>query len=722
MERAQKALKDVFGYDEFRPLQSEIVQSVLEGKDILALMPTGGGKSICYQIPALVSEGLALVLSPLIALMKDQVESLRSNGVQADFLNSSLAYSEVRRVEGDLLAGRTKLLYVSPEKLLSQSFQPLLRSLKLSFIAIDEAHCISSWGHDFRPEYTQLRFLRDQFPNLPIIALTATADKTTREDIAVQLNLRDPQVFVASFDRPNIFLRVAPGQKRLQQILQFVRKRPGQSGIIYSLARKTCVDLAKTLVQQGIKAAPYHAELEPALRNQVQEDFINDRTQIVCATIAFGMGIDKSNVRYVIHYNMPRNVESYYQEIGRAGRDGLPADALMFFSFADVNTYRDMLDKGEGSEEIKRLKFAKLDRMYEFAQTPVCRRRMVLVYFGEQHPGNCGACDVCEHPPEYFDGTIEAQKALSAIKRAEEKAGINLIIDILRGSRSSEVFRRGYHKLKTYGVGQEHNFEAWRFFIGQIIQMGLAEVVFAEGNRLRVTEAGKAVLYQKQKVALASHTPKPKPEKVAEEPRHAATRDQELFDELALLRKAMARDLGLPPYVIFSDATLEVMTRRYPTTDQEMLAISGVGQFKLEKFAQPFMEAIAAYMRRKNIEKPIFEAPVEVKMSRAKNEGELSSPQISLSMFNQGLGPDEIAERRTLKVSTIWSHLIEEYQNGADLDIGRILSPEDIDLIGGALPLFESTPDLKPIYEHFKGHFSYEALRFALAYISRKRG
>lgn len=635
MERASKALKDVFGYDGFRPLQAEIMQSVLDGKDTLALMPTGGGKSLCYQIPAIVSEGVALVLSPLIALMKDQVESLRSNGVRADFLNSSLSYGETRRVESDLLAGHTKMLYVSPEKLLSQGFQPLLRNLKLSFIAIDEAHCISSWGHDLRPEYTQLRFLREQFPNLPIIALTATADNTTREDIAVQLRLRDPRVFVASFDRPNLFLRVAPGQKRLQQILRFVRERPGQSGIIYCLARKTCVDLANTLTQQGIKAAPYHAELDSALRNKVQDDFISDRTQIVCATIAFGMGIDKSNVRYVIHYNMPRNVESYYQEIGRAGRDGLPADTLMFFSFADLSAYREMLEKSEGSDEIKSLKMAKLDRMYEFAQAPVCRRRMILAYFGEQHPGRCSACDVCEQPPDYFDGTIEAQKALSAIKRAEEKIGVNLLIDILRGSRRSEILQAGYHQLKTYGVGQEHSYDTWRYLINQMIQMGLAEIVFAEGNRLRVTQAGLDVLFKGQKVALVKYAPKPKPEQKIDEPRRATHRDQELFDELALLRKAMAREHGLPPYVIFSDATLEDMCRLYPVNEQEMLAVSGVGQFKLEKFAEPFIQVIAAYVSRKNIKKTIFEQPTAVKMSSKKNENEPLTATTSLKMFHQ---------------------------------------------------------------------------------------
>ncbi|MEO6760620.1 MAG: RecQ family ATP-dependent DNA helicase, partial [Saprospiraceae bacterium] len=428
---ASAALKKVFGYDAFRPLQAEIIQAIYDRRDTLVLMPTGGGKSVCFQIPALTLEGTAIVISPLIALMKDQVEGLRANGVAAAFMNSSLDSAQSRQVEDAVLDGRIKLLYVSPEKIVSQNFQSLLKRMKISLFAVDEAHCISAWGHDFRPEYTQLRFLKDQFPQIPVIALTATADKLTRKDIAEQLHLQNPTVFLASFDRPNITLQVRPGQKRFEQIVDFLKKNPKQSGIIYCTGRKTCQIVAEKLNAKGFKAAFYHAEVPPAQRNKVQEDFINDRTPIICATIAFGMGIDKSNVRFVIHYNLPRNLEGYYQEIGRAGRDGSKAQALLFFSYGDLQTYRDMIEQGESSLEQKELKLAKLHRMYQYAEAPVCRRKTVLNYFGEPYEGTCGNCDVCQHPPQYFDGTLAAQKALSALLRTGEKVGMNLLVEIL---------------------------------------------------------------------------------------------------------------------------------------------------------------------------------------------------------------------------------------------------------------------------------------------------
>ncbi|HMX41080.1 MAG TPA: DNA helicase RecQ, partial [Saprospiraceae bacterium] len=515
---AAAALKKYFGYDSFRTLQSDIIQAVYDRRDTLVLMPTGGGKSICYQIPAITLDGVAIVVSPLIALMKDQVEGLSANGIPAAFINSSLSPAQQKNVEDALMGGYIKLLYVSPEKMVSQSFQPLLKRLKVSLFAIDEAHCISAWGHDFRPEYTQLKFLKQQFPQVPLIALTATADKITRRDIVAQLGMADPTVFISSFDRPNISLKVAPGQRRFEQIVAFLKQHPRQSGIIYCLARKACADLSDKLNALGFKTDYYHAELSPAQRSKVQEDFINDRTPIICATIAFGMGIDKSNVRFVIHYNLPRNVEGYYQEVGRAGRDGLPSEALLFFSYADVTSYRDMFEQGEGSPEAKELKMKKLERMYQFAEAPVCRRRTVLAYFDENYDHDCGNCDVCLNPPRSFDGTVAAQKALSALIRVGEKVGMNLLIDVLRGSGRREIMEQGYHQIKTYGAGKEYSYDEWLFLISQMLHLGLIEIAYDERNVLRVTAAGRAVLFEGKKVSLAL----PQPKLSAEEKKAAA--------------------------------------------------------------------------------------------------------------------------------------------------------------------------------------------------------
>lgn len=488
LSHASAALKKYFGYDQFRPLQADIIQNVYNGLDTLVLMPTGGGKSVCFQVPAITLDGVTVVVSPLIALMKDQVEGLSANGIPAAFINSSLGPDQQRNVETALLAGYIKLLYVSPEKLVSQSFQPLLKSLKISLFAIDEAHCISSWGHDFRPEYTQLKFLKTQFPGIPLIALTATADKLTRKDIVDQLGLSNPATFIASFDRPNISLTVRPGQKRFEQIVAFLKEHPNQSGIIYCLSRKGCEGLAEKLNEKGFRAGFYHAEVPPAKRSKVQEDFINDRTPIICATIAFGMGIDKSNVRFVVHYNLPRNLEGYYQEIGRAGRDGLASDALLFFSYADLLSYRDMIEQGDASADQKELKLAKLERMYQFAEAPVCRRKTVLNYFGEPFDQRCGNCDVCKNPPKHFDATTAVQKALSAILRTNQKVGMSLLTDILRGSQRREVVEHKYYEIKTYGAGKEHSYDEWLFLLSQMLHVGLIEIAYDDHNCLRVTE------------------------------------------------------------------------------------------------------------------------------------------------------------------------------------------------------------------------------------------
>jgi ATP-dependent DNA helicase RecQ len=715
LEHAAAGLKKYFGYDRFRPLQAEIIQSVYDKKDVLVLMPTGGGKSVCYQIPAITMEGTAVIVSPLIALMKDQVEGLSENGIPAAYINSTLSSEQLRNVENALLAGYIKLLYVSPEKLVSQGFQPLLKRLKISLFAVDEAHCISAWGHDFRPEYTQLRFLKEQYPEVPMMALTATADKLTRKDIVDQLQLRDPQWFVASFDRPNIRLEVRPGQKRFEQIVEFLKQHPRQSGIIYCLSRKSCEELADKLTAKGFKAGFYHADLPQAKRSKTQEDFINDRIPVICATIAFGMGIDKSNVRFVIHYNLPRNLEGYYQEVGRAGRDGLPAEALLFFSYQDVTVYRDMIEQGEANTEQKALKTAKLERMFQFAEAPVCRRKTVLFYFGETYDHNCGNCDVCLNPPRQFDGTVAAQKALSAIVRTGEKTGMNLLIDILRGSQRREIFENRFHEIKTYGAGKEYTYEDWLYLLSQMLHTGLVEIAYDDHSRLRVTEEGKKVLYEGKKVPLALPQPKVKPAKPGEKAAERLLRSpeksksqllrEELFDRLVALRRSIAQQQGVPPYLIFSDATLTEMAEKRPITDADILLVNGMGERKLQLYGDAFIAEIRRYVLEKSD-------------GGARVTG--SSQLQTWELYKKGHSVAEIAEIREMSTLSVTNHLAQMYERGESLDLRAWVSPEACDLIQGALSLFEEPYILKAIHEHFEGRFHYDEIRFAVADYRRK--
>ena len=708
LAHASAGLKKYFGYDRFRPLQAEIIQTVYDKKDALVLMPTGGGKSICFQIPAITMEGTAVVVSPLIALMKDQVEGLSENGIPAAYINSSLSPEQARNVENALLAGYIKLLYVSPERLVSQGFQPLLKRLKISLFAIDEAHCISSWGHDFRPEYTQLRFLKEQYPDIPMLALTATADKLTRNDIVDQLQLRDAAWFVASFDRPNIRLTVRPGQKRFEQIVEFLKQHPRQSGIIYCLSRRSCEELADKLNAKGFRAAHYHAEVPQAQRSKTQEDFINDRTPIICATIAFGMGIDKSNVRFVIHYNLPRNLEGYYQEVGRAGRDGLAAEALLFFSYQDVTVYRDMIEQGEANAEQKALKTAKLERMYQFAEAPVCRRKTVLFYFGETYDRNCGNCDVCLNPPQQFDGTVAAQKALSAIIRTGEKVGMNLLIDILRGSRRSEIIEQRFHEIKTYGAGKEFTFDDWLYLLSQMLHTGLIEIAYDAHSQLRVTEEGKKVLYEGKKVSLALPQPKVRATKPGEKDRSPRVQEksksqllrEELFDRLVALRRSLAQQQGVPPYLIFSDASLQDMAEKRPLTDADILRVNGMGERKLQLYGDAFIGEVRRFVLEKSDE-------------GARVTG--SSQLQTWELYRKGHSVAEIAEIREMSTLSVTSHLAQMYERGETLDISQWVSPDECDLIQGALPLFEEPYVLKAIHEHFEGRFDYDKIRFAIA-------
>ena len=605
--QAKEILKRYYGYDSFRQNQAEIIQTIMNGKDCVVLMPTGGGKSICYQIPAIAMQGTAVVVSPLISLMKDQVEALRANGIEAEALNSGNEYSSDTIIRRKCMDGSLKLLYISPEKLLTE-IPYLLKHIKISLFAIDEAHCISQWGHDFRPEYTQLDVLHKEFPQVPIMALTATADKVTRQDIVKQLGLHDARFFISSFDRPNLSLDVKRGyttKEKEQYILNFIKARPTSCGIIYCLSRKNTEKVAQFLQGHGIKAGVYHAGLNQAERNQTQELFKQDAIQVVCATIAFGMGIDKSNVRWVIHYNMPKSIESFYQEIGRAGRDGAPADTVLFYSLADI-IQLEQFAKDSGQQELNK---DKLRQMPEYAESGICRRRILLNYFGEQMDHDCGNCDICENPPKRFDGTRYVQMALSAIKRAEEQIRTSTIIEILKGIPSPTVKRMGYDQLKTYGVGKELSTQDWQDYLLQMLQLGFIEIVYDQKNIVRITPSGNNVLFGRDKATLCVINRTLKEAQKSKKRLHleipsisipglASTSGQEdkrLFEALRVLRQQCANEEGFPPYIVFSDKVLHALATIKPTTLEQFGFISGIGEHKKQKYGQRFVALIQKY-------------------------------------------------------------------------------------------------------------------------------
>lgn len=600
-----KTLKSYFGYSQFRPLQKDIITRILNKKDSLVLMPTGGGKSICYQLPALLMNGTAVVVSPLISLMKDQVESLQENGIIARALNSANDETTNANVCFECRQGRVKLLYISPERLLAE-MDYLLKDINISLFAIDEAHCISQWGHDFRPEYTQLSALRKQFPDVPIVALTATADKVTRQDILKQLQLKDPEIFISSFDRPNLSLDVRRGyrqKEKMKTIFDFIRRHRGESGIIYCMSRSKTEKVAEMLEEEGITTAVYHAGLSAAARDQAQDDFINDRVQVVCATIAFGMGIDKSNVRWIIHYNLPKSIESFYQEIGRAGRDGLPGDTLLFYSLGDIV----LLSKFASESNQQEINMEKLKRMQQYAEADICRRRILLNYFGETTDHDCGNCDVCRNPPQRFDGSVIVQKALSAIIRADEQIGSSTLIDILKGSASKEVIEKGYDKLKTYGVGRDIPGRDWNDYILQMLHLGYIEIAYNENSRLKVTEIGRNVLFGKEKAMLVVIK---REEQTTTKRKKGATPVQQtiptptvfdgesdtLFEELRQLRKKLADQQAIPAYIVLSDKVLHLLASSKPDTIEAFGTISGIGEYKKERYGKDFVSVIKKHL------------------------------------------------------------------------------------------------------------------------------
>ena len=679
-------LKTHFGYDSFRPNQLEIIQHVLSGRDTLAIMPTGGGKSLCYQLPALAQQGVAIVISPLIALMKDQVDALKGNGVSAAFYNSSQDQQTQQDILESLMAGTLKLLYVAPESI--WGITNYLEKSIISLIAVDEAHCISSWGHDFRPAYTQLKRLQLEFPGAPIIALTATADKATQEDIVNQLGVPKATKFISSFDRPNLYLDVRPGQQRLQQIFKFLGSRGLQSGIIYCLSRKNTETLAAKLKAKGYDAKAYHAGLTPELRSSIQEDFINDRTPIIVATVAFGMGIDKSNVRWVIHYNMPKNIEGYYQEIGRGGRDGLKAHALLFYSYADVMQLRKFAE-GTQTQEIQ---IAKLERMQQFAEALSCRRKALLNYFGEFITEDCGNCDICKNPPTYFDGTLIAQKICSAVVRLQEKEALGLVIDVLRGSNNQQVFEKGYQHIKTFGAARDISWRDLQQYIIQLLNQGVLEIWFHQGGRLLLTSQAKQILFEGKQIKLATLSKQQAKTKELKET--SAVKTKELFEKLRVLRAVYAKDMGVPAYVIFSDASLKDMEQKKPTTMEGFSKISGVGKAKLEKYAAAFIKIIAKHQDG--------------------NATKLPTHQKSYNLFQEGLSITQIAHKRGITENTVYTHLIKINEMGTPLDLHQFINSSEILKIQQAKKVLENPDSLKAYFEHFEEKMPYHKIKLGL--------
>ncbi len=603
MQKAHDILQQVFGYDNFRPLQKTIIDSVIAGEDNFVLMPTGGGKSLCYQIPSLVRKGVGIIVSPLISLMQDQVQALQANGVAAEFYNSALTGPESKKILSQLHNNELNLLYVAPERLLSGSFLDRLENIDISLFAIDEAHCVSQWGHDFRIEYLELGRLRGLFPNIPIIALTATADKQTRHHVIESLNLQSAHVHIASFDRPNISYTIIEKQKPFNQLTSFLEGKKQEFGIVYCLSRKRVEEVSAKLQQNGFDAMPYHAGLSTKQRQTTQKEFQQDNINIIVATVAFGMGIDKPNVRFVVHYDTPKNIEAYYQETGRAGRDGLPSEALLLYGLQDCVIIRYFIESSQDLDQ-KRVELHKLNCMISLAEATTCRRRVLLNYFNESLENNCGNCDICLNPPETYDATVHAQKALSCVYRASQRYGINHIIDILRESDNARIKNLGHNQLSTYGIGKDTSQEAWHSIFRQLIHLGYLEQDIANYYVLKLTPKAKSILSGKETLMLAKARTKLNRFKKSDKKKMSAANklladnqdyDENLFEKLRNLRRSLAKQAEIPPFMIFSDASLIEMSITLPKTEDEFLRINGVGQKKLVSYGEAFIEAIYDY-------------------------------------------------------------------------------------------------------------------------------
>lgn len=716
--KAKEILKHQFGYDSFRLNQQAAIETVLAKKDCVILMPTGGGKSLCYQIPALLNDGLTVVISPLIALMKNQVDALKNNGVEAAFLNSTQTDREQIEVFQNVKSGKLKLLYVAPERLLQSGdrFIEFLKNINVSLFAIDEAHCISSWGHDFRPEYMQLAKLKYHFPAIPIIALTATADKLVRKDIIERLNIKNADLFVSSFNRANIFYKVEPKRNSYAQLLEYLEKRKDESGIIYCLSRNSVENLAQDLRDEGFNALAYHAGLDKAKRDKNQELFLKDEVKIIVATIAFGMGIDKSNVRFVVHLDLPKNIESYYQETGRAGRDGLQSEALLFFSWGDVNKLKGFAEV-EGNKSQTEIMLKKLNQMGNFGDLKTCRRKFLLKYFDEDLADDCGNCDNCNTIFEKFDGTIIAQKALSAVARTGQRFGLSYIIDFLRGSQSKTI--RDEHKnLKTYGVGADISKNNWFDYFRDLISQGFLAQTEGQFPLITLTEKSEDVLRGNTPVELIKVTVKEDKEKSLVS-KVSLPYIKDLFAELKTLRTKIARDENVPPYIVFSDAVLVELSTYLPQTIDEMRKISGIGDLKLQKYGADFLEVIKDYCDRNNLESRIDQKTPkrEPKKRTKRDENGNDTYSISLEMFQAGNSIADIARMRGMTQSTVELHLVRFIQTG-EIMVADLVPGYKIEPIREAISQFSDSGALSPIKEFLGADYSYGEIRAVLAEIS----
>ncbi len=707
-------LKQYFGFASFRPLQEEIIRDALAGKDVFALLPTGGGKSLCFQLPALAREGLTVVVSPLIALMKDQVDAMQASGVAATFLNSSLDANEARNRLRGLHNGEFRLLYVAPERLMISGFLEDLKNWKVNLIAVDEAHCISEWGHDFRPEYRQLAQLRDHFPNVPLMALTATATERVREDIVKHLRLRESLVYVASFNRPNLIYRVLAKNKAYEQTLAFVRERPQESGIVYCQSRKSAEMVAERLNADGVKAKPYHAGLDQKDRAKNQELFLRDEVRVICATIAFGMGINKSNVRFVIHYDLPKNIEGYYQETGRAGRDGLPSECVLLFSAGDVVKYSKFIDEKPAQE--RQIARDQLQQMVHYTESSECRRAALLRYFGEIFPdANCGACDNCLSPRDTYDGTLAAQKFLSCVFRVREKSGfdfgLNQIVEVLTGADTDNVRKWNHETVSTYGIGKETGREEWKAIGRELVRLGFVRQIAERFNVLELTDDGRKVLKERKPVTLTKpmKAPETKIPRVGD-----IACDDVLFDRLRQLRKKLADERAVPSYIIFSDVALRQMARNYPANDREFSRISGVGQKKLQEFGELFLEEIALHLltapRQIFADDSFVAPPPKAHLNETTRE--------TLRLFRSGDSVEAIARKRGFATSTIYGHLATVIEAGEKIELQQFLTLEEQKEIAAAFEKF-GFGNLGGAREFLRNKFDYGLLRIYRAVVQR---
>lgn len=693
-------LRDKFGYTEFRPQQEAIIQHVMQGQNALVIMPTGGGKSLCYQIPALAMDGMAIVVSPLIALMRDQVEALKANGIAAAAINSNESAEDRRATMNAIQTGSLKILYVSPEKAISPGFLQFIKAANISLVAIDETHCVSIWGNDFRPEYAQLPKLTGLFPDAPVIALTATADKATQVDILKQLHLQDAKKFLSSFERKNLFLRVMAPNNRVKQIDNFLRQHQNEAGIIYCLSRKSTEKIAEKLNGLGYNATFYHAAMDREEKNRVQTAFQNDQIQIICATIAFGMGIDKSNIRWVIHYNLPKNVESYYQEIGRAGRDGSDAELLLFSNYGDVRTYRGFVLDSDAAQDFKTVQLAKIDRIWEFAQATSCRTNVILNYFGENRTEPCGHCDNCKNPPKGFDGTIIAQKALSAVKRVNQSAPTGILVDVLRGSYRKEITAAGYQNIKTFGAGRHTSRAHWVEYIMQLVHLGLLEIDYTDNGKLKLTSLARPVLFDAQKVTLTqprewnegeSKYVKPKSKK--------QTFADNLEDKLLELRKQIAGEDGIAPINVFADSTIKEMVKGKTAYTPDMLKIPGMSAYKFERYGARFIEVIRSEM-------------INSKMKSLKGKTYL----LTLKLFNEGNTVSDIARLRSLSRGTVIGHFAKLVEQEEPLDITKILPIDVLQKISEKWSQLGQPSAMSDVYNAFDQVFDYNQIKLAVAW------